>query len=296
MQQNLSGRALVLSGGGPVGRAWHMGLAAGLLDAGVDLRHADLIVGTSAGAVVGARLALGIDPRSWDLSIDAAVSGAPSADTGARLSELMAGMVRAVGSAMPDAERAAVGRMALAADTISEDASLARITFDALRAKAWPAAFRATAVAAKTGAFRAFGPADGVALERGVAASAALPIAWPPITVDGERYIDGGVRSMLNADLAAGHAAVVVVSCLTLDANEAVPAPVRTLNSGLLRELEGLRASGAIVALVEPSAAFRSLTAEGTRLLDPSIVGPAYALGREAALDQSESIQAVWSA
>ena len=56
------GKALVLGGGGPVGRAWQMGIAAGLQAEGVDLREADLIVGTSAGAVVGARLALGLDP------------------------------------------------------------------------------------------------------------------------------------------------------------------------------------------------------------------------------------------
>ena len=37
-------KALVLGGGGPVGRAWQMGIAAALLAEGVDLRDADLIV------------------------------------------------------------------------------------------------------------------------------------------------------------------------------------------------------------------------------------------------------------
>ncbi|MEX2393190.1 MAG: hypothetical protein WD826_01800 [Actinomycetota bacterium] len=45
-------RALVLSGGGPVGIAWELGLSAGLRHHGVDLRLANLIVGTSAGSVV----------------------------------------------------------------------------------------------------------------------------------------------------------------------------------------------------------------------------------------------------
>ena len=51
-------RALVLGGGGPVGRAWETGLVDGFAGQGIDLGTADLIIGTSAGAVVGARLAL----------------------------------------------------------------------------------------------------------------------------------------------------------------------------------------------------------------------------------------------
>jgi hypothetical protein len=35
---------------------------------------------------------------------------------------------------------------------------------------------------------------------RAVTSSAAIPGVWPPITMKGERWIDGGVRSMLNAD------------------------------------------------------------------------------------------------
>lgn len=51
-------RALVLGGGGPTGRAWQMGLMSGFIEQGIDFGTADLIIGTSAGAVVGAMLAL----------------------------------------------------------------------------------------------------------------------------------------------------------------------------------------------------------------------------------------------
>ena len=54
-------RALVLGGGGTVGTAWTAGLVSGLRREGVDLAEADLIVGTSAGAIVGTMLATGQD-------------------------------------------------------------------------------------------------------------------------------------------------------------------------------------------------------------------------------------------
>ena len=43
-------RALVLHGGGSAGNAWEIGVIAGLLDAGLDVTEADLIIGTSAGS------------------------------------------------------------------------------------------------------------------------------------------------------------------------------------------------------------------------------------------------------
>src|SRR5690349_17804773 len=54
-------RALVLGGGGVTGIAWELGVLAGLADAGVDLTSADLVVGTSAGSVVGAQVTSGAD-------------------------------------------------------------------------------------------------------------------------------------------------------------------------------------------------------------------------------------------
>src|SRR5260221_14766975 len=61
----MSSRALVLGGGGPVGIAWESGLVAGLAQAGIDLGQADFTMGTSAGAFVGARLALGAAPKTF---------------------------------------------------------------------------------------------------------------------------------------------------------------------------------------------------------------------------------------
>src|SRR6478672_1884140 len=52
---------LVLGGGGAVGAAYHAGALAALEhDLGWDARNADVILGTSAGSLVGALLRLGV--------------------------------------------------------------------------------------------------------------------------------------------------------------------------------------------------------------------------------------------
>src|SRR5215218_11175718 len=63
--------ALVLGGGGITGIAWEIGLLAGLADAGIDLSTADLVVGTSAGSVVGAQVACGAElPFLYDRQLE----------------------------------------------------------------------------------------------------------------------------------------------------------------------------------------------------------------------------------
>jgi NTE family protein len=57
--------ALVLGGGGVTGVAWEIGMPAGPAEAGVDLGDTDVVIGTSAGSVVGAQVAGGrnvLDP------------------------------------------------------------------------------------------------------------------------------------------------------------------------------------------------------------------------------------------
>ena len=49
-------RALVFGGGGSAGNAWEVGVIAGLLDAGLDVTGADLIIGTSAGSTAAAQI------------------------------------------------------------------------------------------------------------------------------------------------------------------------------------------------------------------------------------------------
>ncbi|MBA2933503.1 patatin-like phospholipase family protein [Sphingomonas sp. CGMCC 1.13654] len=289
-------RALVLGGGGPVGRAFHWGLCAGLLDAGIDLRTADLIVGTSAGAIVGAQLALQIDPRHGPPIIDGYATSPRSDGAAAAMQALMVGCARAVGSPHPEAEWREIGALAMAAETVSEDTALARPSVEAIAGQPWPTNFRATAIDARSGEFRIWGPSDSVPLDRACASSAALPGVWPPISICGSQYVDGGVRSMLNADTAKGFARVIVISCFDLSSPIEAPAPIRILNEALRHEIEQLRDHGSMVEVISPDLAFLALTGFGSRMLDNGLVPEAYRLARSQALRERDHVQAVWLA
>jgi NTE family protein len=287
-----STKAVVLGGGGPVGRAWETGFAAGLLIQGVDLADADRIIGTSAGAIAGAQIALRLD-------IGAAV-GDPSAgpavsqDVSAGLQQLIAACARAATSPTPEIEWQQIGRMALAANTSSEETNLARPTFAAITGREWPSNFWTTSHSARTGRFQVWSAASKVPLERAVASSAALPGMWPPITIGDDRYMDGGVRSMLNADLASGYANVVVLSCFALTSPQEGNGASATLNRALLHEVDLLRRGGAVVEVATPNEEFQLLTKNGTAMLNGALVPDAYAVGKRQALDAIERVGRVW--
>jgi NTE family protein len=184
----------------------------------------------------------------------------------------------------PQAGRAELGRRALAADTPPE-AERRAVIAARLPSHAWPAQrLLVTAVDAGTGEFRTFGADDGVPLVDAVAASCAVPMVWPPVTIGDRRWVDGGVRSPANADLAAGYERVVVIApILRAVGPMAVPAQASIL-----------RAAGARVALVAPDTAARK--AFGRNALDPARRGPAARAGRAQAAQAATKVAAVWTA
>jgi len=287
-------RALVLGAGGPVGRAWQSGLIAGLIEREIDLGDASLIIGTSAGAIVGAQLALGLKfaaPSKLDLAIQAAPASSSS-----DLSGLLAAIGRAVRSSEAEIERAKIGAFAIEAQTVSEEDSIARTAFAQIRGHSWPMRFRATAVNARTGKLQVWDASSGATLERAVASSAAIPGVFPPITIKGERYIDGGVRSMLNADLATGCDIVIVVSCFVLEVVGEIKNPdMATINAAQIAELDALRNAALTVAVIAPNEAFFTLTHRGAAMLDSSLGPEAFRIGCTQALQEAKEIRSAWN-
>lgn len=220
--------ALVLGGGGVAGIAWITGLLAGLADAGQDVSGADLLVGTSAGATVAAQLGSG-------LSLDELY--ARQADPDRQCAELMAELdMESLGAQMATAlgetttfteMRRAIGGFSLAADTVPE-AERRAVIEGRLPSHEWPErALKIVAVDAETGEPRVFDNASGVSLVDAVAASCAVPGIWPPTTIEGHRYVDGGVRSAMNADYATGASRVLLILPLGQAEPLASEAPAR---------------------------------------------------------------------
>jgi len=286
-------RALVLGGGGPVGIGWESGLLVGLTEAGVGLRDADLVLGTSAGSAVGARLALGLDLAATATSASGPLPVAAGA--GADMTGLMAAWAgAAAGAASPEAARIALGQIALGADTVTEDAFIG--VFAEVQDAAWPASFRCTAVDVLTGALQVWEQSSGVPLPRAVASSCSVPGIFPPITIGGARYMDGGMRTPLNADLAAGHDAVIVVSCLALALPAGVSDPMFEATSRQLEaELSAVRDSGAALEVVGPGPEFLDISGWGANLMNPALAADAYQAGLRQAAVEAERLRSVWN-
>jgi pimeloyl-ACP methyl ester carboxylesterase len=121
--------------------------------------------------------------------------------------------------------------------------------------KVWPPTYLAiTAVDARTGEPRVFDRDSGGGLVEPVAASAAVPMVWPPVTIDDHSSIGGGMRSSVNADLPADHARILILA----------PAPDPQLDDQITRLKQTAR-----VEVIVPDAA--PVAARGTNPLDPAV-------------------------
>ncbi|GAA2391201.1 patatin-like phospholipase family protein [Dactylosporangium salmoneum] len=220
--------ALVLGAGGITGVAWQLGILVGLADQGVDLGQADLILGTSAGAMTGALVAAFRDPRVA-AAIEAPLGpGDPPLKADWDRGPIAFGLLQ--DETLDPAEmRRRIGALALEAEVGPPEPWLEAFA-RRLPVEGWPRPLVVTAVDAATGEPVAWDADSGVPLVPAVTASCAVPCIFPPIPVDGSRYMDGGVRSRTNADLAAGHDTVYVLAPrMPLMQREALTDPTVTL-------------------------------------------------------------------
>lgn len=289
-------RALVLGGGGPVGIAWEVGLAAGLEEGGVKIADANRIVGTSAGSFAGAALASGRPAEALvraqveeSQRIAAARRSATASErpTAPDLGPLLRFMARrpATGE-VPVELLAEIGAFALGAKTISEDAFVASFGSIAKADEKWPRGFACTAVDAVDGSFHLWEETSGVELGRAIASSCSVPGIYPPITIGGRRYIDGGMRSGTNADLVKGCACVLVVAVIGNLATDAMRASVQ-------REIDGLKLAGAKVELILPDANCRE--AFGPNLMDASRRGDVALAGVVQGRAEAARLKSFWN-
>ena len=196
----------MLGGGGVGGIAWETGVLRGIADTSAAATQAlldsDVLVGTSAGSAVAAQIGSG-------LSIDdlfARQVGDTSAeiDPGVgidSLTELFLAAMSEPDTTVPQ-KRRRIGKVALATETVAEPVRRGVIA-RRLPTHDWPnRVLRLTAIDIATGGLVVFHRASGVDLVDAVAASCAVPGAWPPVTIGERRYMDGGIGSTINLNVA----------------------------------------------------------------------------------------------
>lgn len=267
------------------GIAWELGVLRGIGDVDPDLldslRRADIVVGTSAGSAVAAQITSG---AAFDGLFTAQLSEhTGELDADLDLEELMNRFVAAAtGATGPEDLRRRIGALALATATVAESERRAAVAAR-LPKKDWPDGdVLLPSVDAETGEVMVFTKASGVELVDAVAASCAVPGVWPPVTINGRRYIDGGVRSGTNADLAAGCDRVLVITPTLA----AAPQPWGSLDD----EIEQLAPAAVLVVHADDA----SIEAFGTNPLSPSTRGPVALQGREIGRAEAAAVGSLW--
>ena len=263
---------LVLGGGGVLGEAWMMGVLAGIEDAAnVDLRRCEAFVGTSAGSIVAAHLAAGRPPRRPS-ALGTEIELASANPAGGLVVTALSGARRASEWAIaawsplaPLALSAAApgGALMRAAALSAIPRAQAELSDLRRRVAEYGARFdgrlRVTCVDRKRGKRVVFGSpgAPYATVGEAVQASCSVPWLFAPVNIGGREYVDGGVWSATNLDVApAGRDTHVL--CLNPTAGvrgaHALLAVARNLaRSAVSVEALALRRRGAIVRTIQPN-------------------------------------------
>jgi len=277
----MAGAALVLGGGGITGAAWEIGMLAGLHAAGVDLSSADAVIGTSAGAIVGAQILSGVPidelySKQFRVPVGEVATHVP-------ISTLVRFLIWTVIPGDDRQVRARIGRAALRARTMPES-ERKNVIRGRLPVTTWPKRdLRITAIDAESGEFVVFKSDSGVDLVDAVAASCAVPLVYPPATIGVRRFIDGGMRSVANADLAAGFDPIVALTpvSVALRRSRTAEGQIESLGKGI-RSL-----------VIKADAQARK--AMGTQFLDPAFRASSARAGWAQATSVARAVAEVWN-
>lgn len=273
---------LVLGAGGVLGATWMTGLLAGMEDsAGIVFNQCEHFLGTSAGAIVAARLSLGRPlrrPEGGEVRVRRADTQAarppdpgptdrdhrnmPQAGRAARRAGAFAGAMTA--PIVPIAFRLATPGASLARATALRFAprppdSIERVlTAPELARARFDGRLRIAAVDRTSGRRVVFGRpgAPAATVAEAVAASCAVPWLFAPVHIGDRDYVDGGVWSPTNVDAAPAGPGTRVL-CLNPTGSLAVARPLLTLaghssRTVALIESQALRARGASVVQITP--------------------------------------------
>jgi NTE family protein len=268
-------RALVLGAGGYAAIAWEVGLLVGMADVGVDVRDADVIVGTSAGSLVGAQIASDLTLRElFHRQADPQLQTKESQPAVDFMRWRMHFMRAKEGPRDAIAVLKRFGTLAL--QTPADTQEVRRNTIAAqLPTHTWPERrLLIVAVDVDSGERHVFDRSSGIDLIDAVTASRAVPGIWPAVAFGGRRYMDGGVYSIDNADLALGCDHVLIATL----AARVPPLCVASLDTAV----DILRRGGTRVDVIQPDEASQmAFTSTDGNLLARPVREAAARAGRE---------------
>lgn len=270
--------AVVLGAGGTVGIAYHAGVAKALADAGLDPAQADLVVGTSAGAIVGSIVRAGHDLDAvWELAHadeNPFLEDAPFFRPDVVFSQgwrTPVGLARRVVGSAYVLQRTVVRWPVVAPPrslqrfyrgglgSITEQ----RAEFARWAGEEWPEDHLALcSFDIVTGRRVVLGPqsANRPALPDAMRAAAAVPMLYPPVRLGRRLLIDGAVASSTNLDVAvqAGAELIVVAAPQSYEPDARLPVHLRASKELFHRKLEcelrAAREAGAEVLVIRPDA------------------------------------------
>jgi NTE family protein len=278
-------RALVLAGGGLAGIAWETGVLCGIADqsptAARVLLESDVLVGTSAGSAVAAQLSSG-HPLE-DLFARQVAETSAEIDPGVDIDAITELFLAALGDSNTLGDKKSeqmqrIGAVALATGTVPEPVRR-EVIAQRLPSHDWPdRKLRVTAIDIATGELVVFDRNSGVGLVDAVAASCAVPGAWPPVTIAGRRYMDGGVASSVNLGVAGDCDVVVILVPAGADA----PSPFGGRPAAEIAAFAG--------AALSVFADDNSLAAFGSNSLDPRSRITSALAGREQGRREAEAV------
>jgi NTE family protein len=262
---------LVLGAGGITGIAWLAGAVRALEEhTGWEASSADILAGTSAGAIVATVLAAdhdpcdllvyGEQPDTLKTDIARAMRGR---DPEPRTLPLPVSLRLGISGLLnPDTRRLSGF---LPTGVVSGD-EIRGLTHEAV-SKGWPTRRELwlNACDAESGRHVTFGRrgTPEVPLADAVAASCAVPSYYRPVSIAGRRYVDGGVRSLTNADLLTDQGCDIVIVLSPFSSTQRGPlldtalfgVPRRATAMQTTREVARLRAAGSQVVWIQPTSA-----------------------------------------
>ena len=249
-----------------------------LSNQGIDVRHADLMIGTSGGAQAATGLT---SDKSFDVIYDEQI--APKSNETPPVKD-MSGIFERYAqiqehSKSPKEWIENYSVYALEDHKFNESVHITRLEHR-IKGIEWPSNLMITAINARKAERVALTSDSQVNLHRAMASSGSLPGVWPATTIESDKHFDGGCHSMENADLAKGAKKVLILAT-----NLPISTPYKLEDA--IKELEE---SGAKVKLITPSkAVFDKLNELGGNTVDPSIRPDIFKAGEAQALEDVEN-------